>query len=55
MKKILIEIQQGKFTKEWAIEKQAGKPMFNRLRDIEGDLLIEKVGSKLRKLCGRQK
>ncbi|MGO9387634.1 MAG: ketol-acid reductoisomerase [Methanobacterium sp.] len=55
MKKILIEIQQGKFTKEWALENQAGKPMFNRLRDIEGDLLIEKVGSKLRKLCGLQK
>jgi ketol-acid reductoisomerase len=55
MKKILIEIQQGKFTKEWALENQAGKPMFNRLRDIEGDLLIEKVGTKLRKLCGLQK
>jgi ketol-acid reductoisomerase len=54
MKKILIEIQQGKFAKEWALENQAGKPMFNRLRDIEGDLLIEKVGSKLRKLCGLQ-
>jgi ketol-acid reductoisomerase len=55
MKKILIEIQQGKFAKEWALENQAGKPMFNRLRAIEGDLLIEKVGSKLRKLCGLQK
>ena len=55
MKKILIEIQQGKFAKEWALENQAGKPMFNRLRDIEGDLLIEKVGAKLRKLCGLQK
>ncbi len=55
MKNILREIQQGEFAKEWALENQAGRPMFNRLRDIEGDLLIEKVGSKLRKLCGLQK
>lgn len=55
MKKILEEIQQGKFAQEWALENQAGRPMFNRLRAIEGDLLIEKVGTKLRKLCGLQK
>lgn len=52
MKKVLDEIQKGKFAKEWALENQAGRPMLNRLRDIEGELEIEKVGSKLRKLCG---
>lgn len=52
MRKILDEIQKGKFAKEWALENQAGRPMLNRLRDIEGELEIEKVGSKLRKLCG---
>lgn len=55
MKKILEEIQKGEFAKEWALENQAGRPMLNRLRDIEGDLLIEKVGAKLRRLCGLQK
>lgn len=55
MKKILDEIQKGKFAKEWALENQAGRPMLNRLRDIEGNLQIEKVGSKLRKLCGLEK
>ncbi|MDI6643923.1 MAG: ketol-acid reductoisomerase [Methanobacteriaceae archaeon] len=55
MKKILDEIQKGKFAKEWALENQAGRPMLNRLRDIEGELDIEKVGSKLRKLCGLEK
>lgn len=55
MKKILEEIQKGEFAKEWALENQAGQPMLKRLRDIEGDLLIEKVGAKLRKLCGLQK
>ena len=29
--------------------------MLNRLRAIEADLQIEKVGAKLRKLCGLQK
>lgn len=55
MKNILKEIQQGKFATEWALENQAGRPTLNRLRDIEGELLIENVGAKLRKLCGLQK
>ena len=55
MKKILEEIQKGEFAKEWALENQAGQPQLKRLRAIEGELLIEKVGSKLRKLCGLQK
>ncbi len=55
MKKILDEIQKGEFAKEWALENQAGRPMLNRLRAIEADLPIEKVGAKLRQLCGLQK
>jgi ketol-acid reductoisomerase len=55
MKKILDEIQKGEFTKEWALENQANRAMLNRLRSIEGELQIEKVGSKLRKLCGLEK
>ncbi|MCE5213746.1 MAG: ketol-acid reductoisomerase [Methanobacterium sp.] len=54
MKKILEEIQKGEFAKEWALENQAGRPMLNRLRAIEADLPIEKVGAKLRQLCGLQ-
>ncbi len=55
MKKILEEIQTGEFTKDWATENNAGRPKLNRLRAIEADLEIEKVGAKLRKLCGLQK
>jgi ketol-acid reductoisomerase len=55
MKDILYEIQKGEFTKEWNLENQAGAPMLNRMRDMEEDLQIEKVGTKLRKLCGLQK
>lgn len=55
MKKILQEIQKGEFAKEWNLENHAGRPILNRLRVIEADLPIEKVGAKLRKLCGLQK
>ncbi|MDI9437982.1 MAG: ketol-acid reductoisomerase [Euryarchaeota archaeon] len=55
MKKVLKEIQTGKFAKEWALENQAGKPQLNRQRDIESQLQIEQEGRKLRKLCGLEK
>lgn len=55
MRKILLEIQNGEFAKDWALENHAGKPMLNRLRAIESDLPIEVVGKKLRKLCGLEK
>jgi ketol-acid reductoisomerase len=55
MRKVLKEIQNGEFAKEWALENQAGRPMLNRLRSLENDLLIEKKGLELRKLCGLEK
>ncbi|MEE9487648.1 MAG: ketol-acid reductoisomerase, partial [Candidatus Brocadiales bacterium] len=48
MKKILEEIQDGKFAKEWVEENKAGGENFNYLRHKEEDLLIEKVGKELR-------
>lgn len=55
MKEILKDIQKGKFTREWNLENQAKTPMLNRMRSMEEELQIEKVGTKLRKLCGLQK
>lgn len=52
MKKILSEIQKGKFTKEWALESKVKMPMLNRMRALEDEKKIEQVGSKLRKACG---
>jgi len=52
MKQILNEIQTGKFAKEWALENQAGRPQLNRMSAIESELVFEKRGKKLRKLCG---
>lgn len=48
MKKILKEIQNGDFAREWILETQAGRPGFLAMRRREADHLIEKVGEKLR-------
>ena len=38
----------GEFAREWILENQAGRPVFNALRRIEADHPIEEVGKKLR-------
>jgi ketol-acid reductoisomerase len=48
MKKILGEIQDGTFAREWIVENQAGRPSFSTLQKKEKNHLIEKVGKKLR-------
>lgn len=50
MKKILAEIQEGKFAKEWINENQAGRPSFYALRKKDEGHLVEIVGAKLRKM-----
>jgi ketol-acid reductoisomerase len=48
MRKILREIQDGQFAKEWVLENQANRPQFNALRERDRNHLIEKVGRDLR-------
>jgi ketol-acid reductoisomerase len=48
LKKILVEIQDGSFAKEWIEECKNGKPNFNALTKADEDHLIEKVGTELR-------
>ncbi len=48
MRQILDEIQTGEFAREWILENQAGRPVFNALRRIEADHPIEEVGRQLR-------
>ncbi|MDK2903053.1 MAG: ketol-acid reductoisomerase [Clostridiales bacterium] len=50
MKKVLGEIQDGTFAKNWILENQANRPFFNATRKKERNLLIEKVGKELRKM-----
>ncbi len=48
MKKILSEIQSGQFAKEWIEENKNGCKNFNKLRENEKNLQVEKVGAELR-------
>lgn len=50
MKKVLSEIQQGKFAKDWILENQAGRPMYTALVKKDKQHLIETVGAELRKM-----
>ena len=48
MKKILKEIQSGEFAREWILENQANRPVFNALAKKDEKHLIEVIGKKLR-------
>ena len=50
MKKILSEIQQGQFAKEWILENRAGQAAFKAARRRDRDHEIEKVGKELRRM-----
>lgn len=50
MKRILTEIQNGQFVKEFVLENKAGQPSFNAIRRIQNEHPIEKVGAKLRSM-----
>ncbi len=49
MKKILKEIQSGKFAREWIKEVQNGAKNFKAMEKAEAKHPMEKVGKKLRK------
>ncbi|OOM79167.1 ketol-acid reductoisomerase [Clostridium sp. BL-8] len=48
MKKVLTEIQDGTFAKNWLLENQTNRPGFNARRRMEAEHPIEKVGKELR-------
>jgi len=50
MEQILTEIQDGTFAKEWILENQAGRPVYNALKRMDEEHLIEEVGAELRKM-----
>jgi ketol-acid reductoisomerase len=52
MRQILYEVQSGEFAKEWILENQARRPVFNALRRQEAEHPIEAVGQKLRSMMG---
>lgn len=50
MKKILSEIQSGKFAREWMRENKNGRPNFKKYREDSQDHPVEKVGKDLREM-----
>ncbi len=55
MKKVLSEIQDGTFARNWILENQANRPYFNARRRQEQSLLVEETGAELRKMMSWQK
>jgi ketol-acid reductoisomerase len=48
MAEILSEIQSGEFAREWILENQANRPVYNALKRQDKEHLIETVGKDLR-------
>ena len=50
MKKILAEVQSGKFAREWMRENKKGRPNFNRFRKDSENHSVEMIGKTLRQM-----
>jgi len=50
MKQILLDIQEGKFAKNWIAEAEGGYPNFKKMRETDRNHPIEVVGGKLRQM-----
>ncbi len=50
MMQILAEIQDGTFAKEWILENQAGRPVYNALKRMDEEHPLELVGKQLREM-----
>ncbi|SMC72624.1 ketol-acid reductoisomerase [Papillibacter cinnamivorans] len=48
MKKVLTEIQNGTFARNWILENQCGRPFFNATKKKESEQMLETVGKDLR-------
>ncbi len=48
MKKVLAEIQDGTFAKNWINENKTGRPNFTAMRKQAQESLVEKTGKELR-------
>jgi ketol-acid reductoisomerase len=48
MRKILAEIQNGQFAKEWLLENKVGRPAFNAIARRQAEHPVEQVGKELR-------
>ena len=52
MKRVLEQIQDGTFAKEWIAENDEGRPRFNVMRQQDAAHPVEQVGKTLRDMMG---
>lgn len=50
MRQILEEIRSGEFAREWILENMAGRPVYNAIKRMDSEHLIEQVGKQLRSM-----
>jgi ketol-acid reductoisomerase len=50
MQKLLDEVKDGTFAKNWIAENRNGRPWFSKRRAAESDLQIETVGKEMRRM-----
>ena len=50
MKKVLAEIQNGTFARNWILENRVNRPHFNAERRMHSEHQLEQVGKELRKM-----
>jgi ketol-acid reductoisomerase len=50
MRDILEKIQNGEFAREWILENQAGRPVYNALLRREAEHEVDRVGDKMRSM-----
>ncbi|MCL2695859.1 MAG: ketol-acid reductoisomerase [Clostridiales bacterium] len=55
MKKVLTQIQDGSFARDWILENQANRPHFSAMRRIEAEHPAEIVGKELREKMNWEK
>jgi ketol-acid reductoisomerase len=54
MRRLLADIREGGFAREWIAEMEAGEPHLSELRELAADERIETVGAELRSLMHRE-
>src|SRR5438105_6528013 len=50
MQQLLDDGRSGKYAKAWIAENEAGRPTFNKLREVDRNHQIEQVGARLRQM-----
>jgi ketol-acid reductoisomerase len=50
MKRVLNEVQTGQFAREWILENQVNRPVFNATFQRDANHLVEQVGARLRSM-----